>query len=115
MTQDYGEDIIFMLTKNDILACASALGISQDKITDDVIEMVKCRVNLELYRWQEMVKELLKEATKCPLGVICYPSCFWWRDGNCTLLEKKLRNRLAQGSPGSIPHWAAMYRNKKEE
>ncbi len=52
MTQDYGEDIIFMLTKNDILACASALGISQDKITDDVIEMVKCRVNLELYRWQ---------------------------------------------------------------
>ena len=92
MPQDSGEDIILMLTKKDILAYASVLGISQDKITDDVIELVKGRVNLGLYRWQEMVKELLKEATECPLGLVCYPSCFWWRDGNCTLLEKQLRN-----------------------
>lgn len=19
--------------------------------------------------------------TKCPLGLDCYPSCFWWKDG----------------------------------
>jgi len=85
MPQDSGEDIKSVLTRNDILACADALGISQDKITDDVIEMVKSRINLKLDRWQEIVKELLKEATKCPLGLICYPSCFWWRDGGCTL------------------------------
>jgi hypothetical protein len=88
MHQDSGEDIKFMLTKSDILACANALGISQDRITDDVIEMVKSRINLKLDRWQEIVKELLKEATKCPLGLICYPSCFWWRDGNCTFQGK---------------------------
>ncbi len=107
--QDSGKDIIFMLTKKDILACASALGISQDKITDDVIELVKGRVNLEPYRWQEMVKELLKEATKCPLGLVCYPSCFWWRDGECILLEKQVRNQLKKRSPGGIPHRAGMY------
>ena len=77
-------DIIFMLTKGDILACANELGISKEQVTDDVIELVKSKVNLEFSRWPEIVKSLLKEATKCPLGLVCYPSCFWWNGGRCT-------------------------------
>ncbi len=85
MSQDSGEDIKSMLTRDDILTCANASGLYQDKITDDVIELVQSRVKHKFDCWQEMVKELLKEANRCPLGLICYPSCFWWRDGNCTL------------------------------
>ncbi len=29
-----------------------------------------------------------KEAVKCPLGLVCYPSCFWWKDGKCTFQEE---------------------------
>ena len=24
---------------------------------------------------------------KCPLGLICYPSCFWWQDDKCQFNE----------------------------
>ena len=40
-SQSYREDIIFMLTKDKILACASELGISKEQITGDMIELVK--------------------------------------------------------------------------
>jgi len=82
--ENLGKDIIFMLTKDEVLACAHELGISKEQVTDDVIELVKSRINLEFRHWPEIVKGLLKEVTKCPLGLVCYPSCFWWKDGRCT-------------------------------
>jgi len=83
VSQSY-DDIIFILTKEDALACAMELGIPKEQITDDVIESVKRRVSLEFSRWTEVVKSALKEAIKCPLGLVCYPSCAWWKDGKCT-------------------------------
>ena len=74
-------DIIFMQTKDDVLACAKEFGISKQQVADDVIELVKSNVNLEFRYWLE--KGILEEATKCPLGLVCYPSCFWWKDGKC--------------------------------
>ena len=41
VSQSYREYIIFMLTKDEILACASELGLSKEQITDDMIELVK--------------------------------------------------------------------------
>jgi hypothetical protein len=84
MSESYGEEVIFMLTKDDVLTCATDLGIPKEQVTDDVIELVKRSVSLGLSNWPEVIKSALKEAIKCPLGLVCYPSCFWWQDGKCT-------------------------------
>ena len=77
-----------MLTKDDVLACANELGISKEQVTGDVIKLVKRRVSLGLGNWPEVVKSALREAIKCPLGLVCYPSCFWWQDGRCTFTRE---------------------------
>jgi hypothetical protein len=35
------EDTIFVLTREDVVGCAKEMGISEDAITDDVLEEVK--------------------------------------------------------------------------
>ena len=87
--QDDGKEVIFMLTKHDVLVCANELGISQKRVTDDVIELVKRRISLSFSNCPEVVKSALTEAVECPLGLVCYPSCFWWKDGKCTFPGKK--------------------------
>ena len=72
-----------MLTEDQALACASELGISEGEVTDDIIELVKRKLSLEFSHWPELIKSILREATKCPLGLKCYPSCYWWKDGKC--------------------------------
>jgi len=84
VSDSYEEDAIFMLTKDQVLACANELGISKEQVTDDVTEFVRMRVGLGLRHWPEVVKSGLEEAIECPLGLVCYPSCFWWQDGKCT-------------------------------
>lgn len=84
MSERYEENIIFMLTKDDVLACANELGISKEQVTDDVIELVKRRVSFAVGNWPDVVRSALKEAVGCPLGLVCYPSCFWWKNGKCT-------------------------------
>ena len=83
MSETSEQDIIFLLTKDDVLACANELGIPEEQLTEDVIELVRRRVRLALRNWSEVVKNTLKEAIKCPLGLVCYPSCAWWKDGKC--------------------------------
>ena len=38
MSDSYEEDVIFMVTKDDVLACANEFGISKERVTDNVIE-----------------------------------------------------------------------------
>jgi len=78
-----------MLTKHDVLVYANELGIPQERVTDEVIEQVKRRISLSFSNWSEVVKSVLTEAVKCPLELVCYPSCFWWKDGKCTFPRKK--------------------------
>jgi hypothetical protein len=82
--QSYGEDVICVLTKHDVLVCANELGIPQEQITGNVIEQVKKRISLSCGNCSEVVKSALIEAIKCPLGLVCYPSCYWWKNGRCT-------------------------------
>ena len=82
-------DIIFMLTKDEVLACADELGISKEQVTDGVIELVKRRVSLELGNWREVVKSALREVIECPLRLVCYPSCFWWKGGKCNFPRRQ--------------------------
>jgi len=84
MSENNQKDIIFMLTKDEVLACAKELRIPVEQVTDEVIELVADRLKVEFSQWPEIIKEVLTQATKCPLGLVCFPSCTWWKDGRCT-------------------------------
>ena len=81
MTESYAEGIIYRLTKDEILAGANQLGISEEKITDDVVMLVKIRVSLGLRNWPEVAKSTLRESTRDPLRLV-FPSCIWRKDDN---------------------------------
>ena len=84
---NYGGGVIFALTEDDVLACANQMGIPKERITADVIELVKMRLG----NCREVVKDTLWEATKCPLGLVCYPSCAWWQNDKCSFPGWKSR------------------------
>ena len=84
MSKSYQKDIIFMLTKDEVLACAKELRIPIEQVTDEIIELVKSRLEVEFRYWPEVIKDVLTQATKCPLGLVCFPSCAWWKEGRCT-------------------------------
>ena len=76
---------IFMVTRGDVLDCANDVGIPEEQITDDVIELVKEKVSQGLGDWRGVVKSMVKEAIKCPLGLVCSPSCAFRQIGECAL------------------------------
>jgi len=58
------ENTIFILTREDVIACAKEMGIPEEAITDDVLEKVKKGVEFGLECWSEVVKTALDEALK---------------------------------------------------
>jgi len=84
MSKNNQQDIIFVLTRDDVLDCAEELRIPAEQVTDETIELVKDKLKVEFGRWPEIIKEVLTQAAKCPLGLACFPSCYWWKDGRCT-------------------------------
>ena len=89
MVEKNKQDILvmamFMVTRGDILTCAEELGISKEQVSDDVIELVKEKVSQGLGSWREVIKGMVKEAIRCPLGLACSPSCAWREVGGCIL------------------------------
>ncbi len=92
MHENSSEDILvmalFMVTRNHVLACASELGIPEEAVTDNMIELVKERVSQDLGDWRGEIKKVVKEtvnqaASKCPLGMTCSPYCAWQEIGEC--------------------------------
>ena len=83
MPKNRSKDIIFKLTKDELLAYAQELGITEEQITEEALELIKDKLNLEFGRWPEIVKEILTQADQCPLGLNCFPSCCWWKEGRC--------------------------------
>ena len=73
MPNNNQEHIIFKLTRDDILARAKELGITEEQLTDETIELIKNRLEAEFHRWPEIVKETLAQAAQCPLGLHCFP------------------------------------------
>jgi len=83
MPKNNRQDIIFIITKDDILSCAREINIPEEQVADETIELVKDKINREFGRWPEIVKEVLTQASQCPLGLTCFPSCCWWKEGRC--------------------------------
>ncbi len=57
-------DTIFVLTKEDVIACAREMGIPEDAITDDILAQVKKSVEWGLECWSEVVKAAIDFALK---------------------------------------------------
>ena len=81
------EDIIYRLTKNEVLAGANQLGISEEQITEDVVMLVKIRVSLGIRNLPEVVKNTLRESIGDPLRLVLYPSYIWREDSNANFQE----------------------------
>jgi hypothetical protein len=83
MPNNNQKNIIFILTRDHVLACARELGIAKERVTDEALDLIKDKINREFGRWPEIVKEILTQAAQCPLGLTCFPSCCWWKEGRC--------------------------------
>ena len=55
-----------------------------EQITYDVIEQVREIVRSTFDNWPGASLSAYEEGSGCPLGLVCFSSCFWWEDGRCT-------------------------------
>ena len=58
------QNIIFVLTKEDVLECARMKGIPDEAITDDVLRQVRKMVDSGLECWSEVVMNAIAFALK---------------------------------------------------
>jgi len=58
------KEVVFTLTKDDVIACANEMGIPQEAITDEVLEQVKKGMEWGLDCWPDVVKEAINLALK---------------------------------------------------
>jgi hypothetical protein len=58
------KNTIFVLSKEDVIACARDMNIPKEAITDDVLEQVKKGVEWGLDCWADVVKEAINLALK---------------------------------------------------
>ena len=58
------ENTIFILTREDVIACAREMGIPKEAITDDVFHRVKKGVESAWEGWPEVVKGAISDALK---------------------------------------------------
>ena len=64
MVADSGKDVIFVLTREDVIECARMKGIPEEAITDDVLRQVKKGVDSGLECWSEVVMTAIDFALK---------------------------------------------------
>ena len=57
-------DVVYLLTKEDVIGCAKELGIPEEAITDDVFYKVKKGVASAWEGWPEVVKSAISYALK---------------------------------------------------
>jgi hypothetical protein len=57
-------NLIFQLTKEDVIECAREMGIPDEAITDDVLAQLKKGVGWGLECWSMVMKEAINMALK---------------------------------------------------
>lgn len=55
-------EVVFILTMEDVVACAEEMGLPKETITDDIFYQVKKGVEFGLECWSEVVKTAISEA-----------------------------------------------------
>ena len=59
-------EVVFILTMEDVVACAEEMDIPEEKITDDIFYSVKKGVEFGLECWSDVVKTAIREALDSP-------------------------------------------------
>ncbi len=59
---EFGKDVIFVLSREDVIACARELNISEKDITDEVLQEIKKGVDWGMEFWSDVVKEAIRIA-----------------------------------------------------
>jgi len=57
-------EVVFILTMEDVVACAEEMGLSKEAITDDVFYKVRKGVDAAWEGWPEVVKAAISDALK---------------------------------------------------
>lgn len=57
-------DVIYLLTKEDVLRCAREMGLPDEVITDDILYKVKKGVEGAWEGWTEVIKAAISYALK---------------------------------------------------
>ncbi len=57
-------DVVYLLTREDVLACAREMGIPEEVITDDVLYKVKKGIEGAWEGWTEVIKGAISFALK---------------------------------------------------
>jgi len=57
-------DIVFVLTREDVIAAAREMGLPAEAITDEVLESVKAGIGFGLEYWPDVVKACIAFALK---------------------------------------------------
>lgn len=72
---------------------AETMAGGNEKQLDPVVAGMLRREPYEVQRAVIVILTILnniaRQATRCPLGLACYPSCFWWQNGSCSYHRKK--------------------------
>jgi hypothetical protein len=58
------ERVLYVITGEDIIACAEELGISEEMITEEVLTQVEKSIELGFGHWHEVITTALHEALK---------------------------------------------------
>ena len=59
---EFGKDVVFVLTREDVIECARELDIPEEAITDEVLEEIKKGVDWGMEFWSDVVKEAIRIA-----------------------------------------------------
>ena len=59
-------EVVFILTMEDVVACAKQMDIPEEAITDNIFYSVKKGVEWGLECWSDVVKTAIKEALDNP-------------------------------------------------
>jgi len=58
------KDVVFLLTREDVIACAKEMGLPKEAITDDVFYKVRKGVASAWEGWPDVVKAAISYALK---------------------------------------------------
>ena len=59
---EFGKDVVFILTKDDVIACAKEMNIPEEAIDDEFLREIKTGVDWGMEFWPDVVKEAIRIA-----------------------------------------------------
>lgn len=62
MSTGNGADVVFILTRDDVIGCAKEMNIPEEEIDDEFLEEIKKGVDWGMEFWSDVVKEAIRIA-----------------------------------------------------